>query len=70
VTSHKFSIGERVDYRPAMRHQAISAGDFQIESLLPADETGNNQYRIESRIDGHRRVVHESELAVREGATP
>jgi hypothetical protein len=71
VNSHKFGVGERVDYRPTLRHQAVSAGDFQVESLLPADETGNNQYRIESRIDGHRRVAHEGELAplaVREGA--
>lgn len=62
MTSHKFRVGERVDYRPAMRHQSVSAGDFQVESLLPPDETGANQYRIESRADGHKRVVHETEL--------
>ncbi len=63
MNSHKFAIGERVDYRPTMRHQTVMGGDFQVESQLPADEHGNNQYRIESRVDGHRRVVHESELA-------
>lgn len=62
MNSHKFAVGERVDYRPAMRHQTVSATDFQVESQLPADEHGNNQYRIESRVDGHRRVVHEIEL--------
>lgn len=57
---HKFNVGARVQYMPPLNGQSLP-GDFTIERQLPPDGEGN-QYRIESRSDGHRRVVHEINL--------
>jgi len=63
---HKFNVGARVQYMPPLAAQAPSGGEFVVERQLPPDGEGN-QYRIESRSDGHRRVVHEINL-VRAGS--
>ncbi len=62
MLAHKFGIGARVQYRPSLRHQNVASTDFVVERQLPPDAEGN-QYRIESRADGHQRVVHEAELS-------
>jgi hypothetical protein len=61
---HKFRAGQTVHYHPSGFGVSIPTGDFKIERLLPAD-TVENQYRVESLYDGHRRVVRESELSIR-----
>jgi len=66
MQSHKFNVGARVQYVPPLKGHAPAAGEFVIERQLPPDRDGN-QYRIESRADGHRRVVHEINL-VRAGS--
>jgi|LNFM01.2.fsa_nt_gb hypothetical protein len=66
MTPHKFNVGARVQYKPPLAHQATGGGEFVVERHLPPDGEGN-QYRIESRSDGHRRVVHEINL-VRAGS--
>lgn len=43
------------------RVHATRKGRFEIVRLLPV-EHGNCQYRIRSAMDGHERVVQESEL--------
>lgn len=63
---HKFNVGARVQYVPPLAAQD-TAGEFTVERQLPADGDGN-QYRIESRRDGHHRVVHEINL-VRAGSS-
>jgi hypothetical protein len=59
--SHKFRVGSRVLFMPPHTHQQKPEGDFVVERQLPPDNDGN-QYSIESRHDGHRRVVHEINL--------
>jgi hypothetical protein len=61
MTAHKFRIGARVRYHPSPRHEAVRGGDFVVARQMPSDNEGN-QYRIESRADGHQRVVHEADL--------
>lgn len=58
---HKFNVGARVQYVPPLMAQSNYGGEFVVERQLPPDSDGN-QYRIESRSDGHRRVVHEINL--------
>lgn len=60
---HRYRIGQTVHYRPSHGMEG-RPGDFRIERLLPPDAAGN-QYRLESVIDGHRRVVRESEISLR-----
>jgi hypothetical protein len=64
---HKFNVGARVQYVPPYAAQSNTGGEFTVERQLPPDGEGN-QYRIESRSDGHRRVVHEINL-VRAGSS-
>lgn len=64
---HKFNVGTRVQYMPPLTGQSLTGGEFVVERHLPPDGEGN-QYRIESRSDGHRRVVHEINL-VRSGSS-
>lgn len=63
MKNHKYQIGQKVDFRPAGFGQAKPPSDFRIDGLLPADGI-DNQYRIESLHDGHKRVVHEGQLSV------
>lgn len=58
---HKFNVGARVQYVPPLAGLSLTGGEFVVERQLPPDGEGN-QYRIESRLDGHRRVVHEINL--------
>lgn len=62
MTTHKFHLGARVQYRPPQRHVAQTTGEYVVARLLPPDGEGN-QYRIENRADGQQRVVHEAELS-------
>ncbi|MGH7002242.1 MAG: hypothetical protein ACREEA_12135 [Stellaceae bacterium] len=60
MIAHKFKTGQTVTI-VANRARATPKGRFEIVRLLPT-ERGNNQYRIKSVMDGHERVVMESEL--------
>ena len=57
---HKFKAGQTVTITPN-RARATPRGPFKIVRLMP-DEQGKNQYRIRSAMDGHERVVLESDL--------
>lgn len=59
--THKFRVGAVVLYRPPQAYMATQTGQYVVERQMPADSDGL-QYRIESRRDGHRRVVHEINL--------
>ena len=61
MTAHKFKAGQSVTLI-ASRLRAMPKGRFRVVRLLPA-ERGINQYRIQSTIDGHERVVMEGEIS-------
>ena len=56
---HKFKVNQSVEL---VARDLKSRGRFAIVRLLPT-EHGVLQYRIKSLVDGHERVVIESELA-------
>jgi hypothetical protein len=60
MKARKYRTGQMVSIAPN-RARATPKGRFEITRLLPL-EHGNYQYRIRSVIDGHERVVLESEL--------
>jgi hypothetical protein len=60
MTVHKFRAGQSITILPRAGGTP-SRGKFTIVRLLP-QERGINQYRIRSTIDGHERVVVESEI--------
>jgi hypothetical protein len=60
MAAYRFKAGQTVAMLPRLGFGAPS-GRFKIVRLLPT-EGGNNQYRIKSVVDGHERVVRESEI--------
>jgi hypothetical protein len=62
MSAHKFKVGQSVSFATGMLHQKRPLGRFQVTRTLPS-ERGVNQYRIKSQMDGHERVVQETEIA-------
>lgn len=59
--SHKFKVNQSVQMiASALNLKPL--GRFEIVRVLPT-EHGIRQYRIRSLLDGHERVVQESDLA-------
>jgi hypothetical protein len=61
MTAPKFSAGDTVRLIPNLYIPA-ALGAFEITRLLP-EERGMYGYRVTSLMDGHVRVVMESEIA-------
>ncbi len=62
MKSHKFAVGQTVQYSPGYTSYSGPGGSYKVVRLLPA-EANNNQYRVKSSADGHERVVKESQLS-------
>ena len=62
MTQHKFAVGQSVEFRPGTQDGRIPRGPYRIQRHLPS-ETGDLQYRVRHNVDGHERVVPESQLA-------
>jgi hypothetical protein len=61
MSGSKYQPGQTVTMIPR-RFERTPPGSFRIVRLLPA-ENGTTQYRVQSTVDGHERVVSEAELA-------
>jgi hypothetical protein len=59
MNSRKYRAGQTVTMTPN-RARATPKGRFEVVRLMPA-EHGTYQYRIRSVMDGHERVVQESD---------
>ena len=60
MLSHKFRIGQRVEFNPASS-RSVPGGSYEIKKRLP-ESRGEFEYRIKSVNEPHERVVRESEL--------
>lgn len=61
MTEHKFVVGQRVRFLPDRLQLRPDQGWFKVVRLLP--ETARVlQYRVQSQLDGHERVVREDQL--------
>jgi len=61
VTSHKFKIGQSVNYTSGLFGAGSASGVYQITQLLPP-EGDDFQYKIKSAAEPHERVAKESQL--------
>ncbi|HEX5325079.1 MAG TPA: hypothetical protein VFW75_00280 [Acetobacteraceae bacterium] len=66
MTQHKFAVGQAVEFLPGPRDGNVPRGRYRVQRLLPS-EAGDLQYRVKHAIDGHERVVVESQLAAGRG---
>jgi len=62
MSQHKFSIGQTIELLAGSRDSNIPRGRYKIQKLLPS-ETRDLQYRVKHVLDGHERVVRESQFA-------
>jgi hypothetical protein len=62
VTTHRFKVGQMVNYRPPDRLQRAAHGIYEIMRLLPGT-SGQPEYRIKHFSEEHERVALESELS-------
>jgi hypothetical protein len=62
MSAHKFSVGQKVRFTPDMGQVARRGETFLIVRQLP-EAGGLLQYQVKSELDGHARVVRESQLA-------
>jgi hypothetical protein len=63
MAGHKFEVGRVV--RLQARHDAVAPpGSYEIMRQLPSgDAERDPQYRVKSVLDGHERMVKESDLS-------
>ncbi len=62
MAPHKFAIGQKVRFSPDRQQLHSGQGWFNVVRLLP-EAASVLQYRVQSLVDGHERVVREDQLA-------
>lgn len=62
MPTHKFALGQKVRFTAEMGQVANRGETFIVVRQLP-EASGMLQYHIKSEIDGHARVVRETQLA-------
>ena len=61
MSAHKFSVGQRLEFlsHPSASH--VPRGAYTVVRLLPNDAP-DREYRVKSLLDGHERVMQESQF--------
>ena len=62
MPAHKFSVGQKVAFRPELGQLANRGEVFAVLRHMP-ESGGMLQYQIKSEIDGHVRVAREAQLS-------
>ena len=63
--SHKFKVGQQVDFAPGRTSLAASAQRYEIIRQLPI-QNGQLQYRIKCKSETFERMAAENELTRRQ----
>jgi len=58
--THRFAIGESVEFRPGRSMSAVR-GAFLVVKQLPGHDS-DPEYRIRSPLEPHERIARESDL--------
>lgn len=66
MASHKFSVGQEVEFLPGRMDFHVPRGVYTIVRQLPV-EANERQYRVKNSRDGHERIMRESQLAAGPG---
>jgi hypothetical protein len=64
MTSHKYKVGQSVEYRPSRSAMLTSTAVYRVVRLLPL-EGEDPLYRIKSVAEPFERVAREHELSSR-----
>jgi hypothetical protein len=66
MASHKFAVGQEVEFLPGRMDFHVPRGVYTIVRQLPV-EANERQYRVKNSRDGHERIMRESQLAAGPG---
>jgi hypothetical protein len=58
---HDFSVGQNVEFIASKYEASVPRGAYVVVRLLPNDGM-DREYRVKNSIDGHERVVRESQI--------
>jgi hypothetical protein len=61
MSEHKYSVGQAVEFSPDRSIDQTTRGRYKIVRLF-LGEGNSPRYRIKNVVDGHERMVGESEL--------
>ena len=64
MSEHKYRVGQAVEFFPDRGVERTAKGRFKIVGLF-LGEGNSPRYRIKHEVDGHERMVGESELGPR-----
>ena len=64
MSEHKYKVGQAVEFFPERGVEHTAKGRFKIVRLL-LDASNAPRYHIKHEVDGHERMVGESELGPR-----
>ena len=64
MSEHKYRVGQAVEFFPDRGVEHTAKGGYKIVGLF-LGERNSPQYRIKHEVDGHERMVGESELGTR-----
>lgn len=64
IPSHKFKVGDSVDFRPGRMGLPAASRACTILRLLPVED-GKQLYRIKCAAEAFERVAHEAQLSER-----
>ena len=64
MSEHKYRVGQPVEFFPGRGVDLTAKGRYRIVRLF-LGEGNTPQYRIKNDVDGHERMVGESELGSR-----
>ena len=62
MSAHKFVVGQKVAFHPEVG-QLFNRGEVFIVARQLPEADGMFQYQIKSEMDGHARVVPESQIS-------
>ena len=63
MAPQKYTIGQKVDFRPELGDGPGSRGSYTITRALPGDDL-DRTYRARGAQDGQERVLRESQLTL------
>jgi hypothetical protein len=66
MASHKFAVGQTVEFLRSPLDGNIPRGRYKVQRLLPHDSR-DFQYRVKHTLDGHERVALEGQLTASGG---
>lgn len=70
MTKATYAVGDHVYLLTGSVRSARAEGQYQVIGLLPNDESGAAQYRVQSRQEGFERRIRASEIDAERSAKP